>query len=274
MEQRMKRNSNTGTMLVFLTIVLMFVSSSVFGTNGYFRHGYGTHYRSLAGAGVALYLNSMGIANNPAGAVFLGSQLDAGFSIFSPLREYSVMGNPSGFPGTFPLAPGTVESDVKEFFIPYAGVNYALSGSARHAISLALYGNGGMNTKYPVKTFDNPQLEFDPPTGVDLSQLFINLTYAREIFPSHSIGISGILAWQRFKAEGLYAFGGLSSDPGKLTNNGHQSGTGVGLRVGYLGEWFPALSVGASFQTRIKMKKFSEYAGLFAEQGGFDIPAN
>jgi long-chain fatty acid transport protein len=46
------------------------------------------------------------------------------------------------------------------------------------------------------------------------------------------------------------------------------------VRVGYLGEWSKYLSVGASYQTKIWMSKFDEYAGLFAGQGGFDVPAN
>ena len=46
------------------------------------------------------------------------------------------------------------------------------------------------------------------------------------------------------------------------------------MRVGYLGELSEYLSVGASYQTKIWMGQFDEYAGLFAEQGGFDVPAN
>ena len=35
-------------------------------TNGYFAHGYGTHYKGIAGAGVALHLDSLASATNPA----------------------------------------------------------------------------------------------------------------------------------------------------------------------------------------------------------------
>ncbi len=257
-----------GVFTVALVLGLCF--ETAYATNGYFRHGYGMQYRGLAGAGAALYLSPLGVATNPAVLSFLGSQLDIGFSLFNPNREYTVTGNPSGFPFTFPLTPGTVESDSKLFLIPTVGISYSLQGG--NALGLAIFGNGGMNTDYPVKTFDTPQLSFEPPTGVDLSQLFVAATYARRFGKNHAVGISGIFVFQRFRAEGLFAFGGFSSDPSKLTNNEHSNSTGFGARIGYLGE-FGVLSVGGSYQTKFSMSEFDEYAGLFAEQGGFDIPA-
>ena len=34
------------------------------------------------------------------------------------------------------------------------------------------------------------------------------------------------------------------------------------------------MTLGATYQSKTKMSKFSKYAGLFADQGNFDIPAN
>lgn len=248
-------------------------ATSLQATNGYFRHGYGIHYRGLAGAGVALYLSPLGVATNPASAVYLGNQFDIGFSLFNPNRQYTVSGNPSGMPGTFPLAVGTVESESNIFLIPTLGLNYMLP-NGNHALNVAVFGNGGMNTDYQVKTFNNPMLTFDAPTGVNLSQLFGAITYSREIAANHAVGVTAILAYQRFQAEGLFAFGGFSADAQNLTNNDYASSTGFGARIGYLGQWHPMLSVGASYQTKVNMGELKEYAGLFAEQGDFDIPAN
>jgi long-chain fatty acid transport protein len=44
--------------------------------------------------------------------------------------------------------------------------------------------------------------------------------------------------------------------------------------VGYLGDLSDYFSIGASYQTKVWMGKFGSYSGLFAEQGGFDIPSN
>ncbi len=256
---------------LFLVIILFCISSTGYATNGYFRHAYGTQYSGLAGAGAALYLSPFASATNPAAIAFMGKMLDVEFSFFNPNREYTITGNPSGFPGTFPLTPGNVDSDSKLFVIPGLAFSIPLSGG--NAIGLALYGNGGMNTNYDTKTFDNPQLTFEAPTGVDLAQLFVAGTFAKKFGEHQSIGVTGIFAFQRFKADGLFAFGGFSSDPTKLTNNGHATSTGFGARFGYLGE-FGVVSIGGSYQTKISMSEFDEYAGLFADAGDFDIPSN
>ena len=262
--------------MILVLFVLVSLSSTTQATNGYFRHGYGTQYRGMSGAGVALYLNAMGVATNPAMAAYLSSQFDLGFSLFNPNRQYTVGGAPSGYPGTFPLMVGTVESDSKIFFIPNFGINLKLP-AATHAFNLAVFGNGGMNTDYAnTATFDYVNPAYTPPTGVDLSQLFVAATYALEVAPNQSLGVSGIFAWQRFRAEGINVFGdvGFSSDPANLSNNDYATSTGLGVRLGYLGQLHSKLSVGASYQFKIDMSAFDEYAGLFAQQGDFDIPAN
>jgi long-chain fatty acid transport protein len=65
--------------------------------------------------------------------------------------------------------------------------------------------------------------------GVDLSQLIIAPTLAWKFHARHSIGIAPLFAYQRFKAEGLQAFQGLSTSPGNVTNNGYDSSTGWGV---------------------------------------------
>lgn len=173
-------------------------------------------------------------------------------------------GSPSGFPGTFGLAPGTVESASKYFPIPSLGANWKVGEKSSFGISA--YGNGGMNTNYAAPVFGVAS------AGVDMAQMFLAPTYAHRLHPRHAVGLSAILAYQRFEAKGLQAFGLFSSDTDCLTNNKHANSYGAGVRVGYLGELADWLSVGASYQSRISMTKFEKYAGLFADEGGFDIP--
>jgi long-chain fatty acid transport protein len=77
-----------------------------------------------------------------------------------------------------------------------------------------------------------------------------------------------------FEAKGVSSFAAFSSAPARLSDNGVASSFGGGLRVGYLGEWSDFLAVGASYQSKVWMSDFDDYAGLFAEQGGFDIPSS
>jgi long-chain fatty acid transport protein len=233
-------------------------------TDGYFANGYGTNYKAMAGAGVALSLGTQAPATNPAAMAFLGRRFDVGLELFNPNREFSVTGAPSGFPGTFGLAPGRVESGSRYFPIPSLGANWKVGDKGSFGISA--YGNGGMNTSYTAPVFGVA------PAGVEMSQMFLAPTYAYRIAPHHALGVAAILAYQRFKAKGLQAFGAFSSDTDCLTNNGHANSYGAGVRVGYLGELNGWLSIGASYQTRIAMTKLAKYAGLFADRGGFDVP--
>ena len=68
---------------------------------------------------------------------------------------------------------------------------------------------------------------------------------------------------------------GYATNPSdKLTNNQSDWAYGAGVRVGYLGEVHPRLTLGASASSKIYMTHFDEYSELFAESGDFDIPAN
>lgn len=260
-----------------LVIVLVALAVPATATNGYFSHGYGVKYKALAGTGAALYLGPMAAAINPGGMAFVGRKYDISLSIFNPNRSYTVKGDPSMVPGTFGLSPGTYESDSKVFYIPTLSANWLLNDEETIALGLAVYGHGGMNTNYPTATFDPAGMFGNTtPTGVNLNQLFVAPTFSVLLAESHGIGITPIFAWQGFEAKGLQAFGemGFSSEPSLLTNNGSSSSVGYGVRAGYLGEWLGYLSFGASYQSKTFMKKFEDYAGLFAEQGGFDIPSN
>ena len=235
-------------------------------TNGYFAHGYGTHYNGMAGAGAALSLNTMAPATNPASLAFLGKRIDLGLALFNPNRSYSVTGNPSGFPGTFGLTPGSFESGSTTFFIPSLGANFEVGESG--AFGIALYGNGGMNTDWPNEVY------YAGPAGVNLSQMFVAPTFAVKLGEKHGLGLTAIGAVQWFEGRGVGSFAPFSTNPAALSDNGKSYSYGGGFRVGYLGNLSPYFSVGASYQTKIWMSKFDDYAGLFAEQGGFDIPAN
>lgn len=252
---------------VIIVFVFSILTSGLYATDGYLSNGIGVQYKSIAGAGVALKISPLGAATNPASLAFLDSGYDINLSLFNPNREFTVSGNPSGQPTTFGLTPGTVESGSTLFFIPAVAANWSIGDKA--SLGLAFYGNGGMNTNYESAIFYGSD-----PTGVDLQQMFLQPTIAFLLGEKHSIGISPILAYQRFKAEGLEAFGNFSSNPNAITNNDYSSSFGFGARIGYIGELHEMLSLGFSFQTPIKMGKFDDYAGLFAESGGFDIPMN
>lgn len=236
-------------------------------TNGYFGHGYGTKNKGLAGGGVALAQDAMIAATNPAGMVMVGDRMDLGLAIFSPSPRSYTDDNPGVGFVSGPAGFGQ-ESDNDYFLIPHIARNWMLDSDS--SIGLTVYGNGGMNTEYPIGVYAGG---VGGVTGINLEQLFINATYSGKIDSTSSWGVSLIAVYQTFEATGLLPFGGLSSDPTKLTNNGQDTSTGFGAKFGWQGEVSKGLTLAASYQTEMDMSKFDDYAGLFAEQGNFDIPA-
>jgi len=123
-----------------------------------------------------------------------------------------------------------------------------------------------MNTDFSAPLFNTPLPGVPSNAGIDLSQLFIAPTLAYKINADHAIGISPILAYQRFEARGLQEFG--------IADAGYDHSFGGGLRIGYTGKLTDWLTVGATYQSRIYTSRFDRYSGLFAEHGSFDIPSN
>ena len=233
-------------------------------TNGYFSHGYGIKAKGMAGVGIALPQDALAAATNPAGMAFVGNRADFGLDIFMPRRGADIVGNAGPLNGSF-NGDGS-----KTFYIPEFGYNRMIN--PQMSLGVSVYGNGGMNTTYNSSPFAS--IGGSSPAGVDLSQLFIAPTLAYKITPDHSLGISLNLAYQRFSSDGLEPFGGLSSDPSKLSNVGDDTSTGWGVRIGWTGRVSDTVTLGATYQSKTQMSKFDKYAGLYANQGEFDIPAN
>ncbi|BAN34647.1 long-chain fatty acid transport protein [Sulfuricella denitrificans skB26] len=245
-------------------------------TNGYFSHGYGIKAKGMGGAATATASDAMGGANNPASMVFVGDRLDVGIDWFSPKRAASRTGAASAG-GSLDMNEASSSND---FLIPEFGYNMMLG--EKMSLGITVYGNGGMNTDYQNGSAipgtgcggSANVLCGSGSTGVNLEQMIVAPTFAYKVNASNSIGVSPLFVYQRFSAKGLQAFGPLSSDSTKLTNNGHDSSTGWGVRLGWQGKVTDAVTLGATYSPKIDMSKFKRYAGLFAEQGDFDIPMN
>jgi len=247
------------------------VATDAKATEGYFQHAYGVRHKALAGAGAASVEDATGISINPAGLVGIGNQLNMGVSLFSPQRWYDARGGGQA-------ATGKHKSKRRLFAIPTSAYVQQLDGQS--AIAVSIFGNGGMNTTYGRVNHAAPCVGASGilcgtgKTGVDLMQMFLSAAYARKLGDNFSVGIAPIFAVQRFKAYGLQAFTGNSSDFNNLTNRGYSYSYGGGVRVGLLVKPTDTFSIGASYQTKMWMSKFKKYRGLFAEHGDFDIPAN
>lgn len=237
-------------------------------TNGYFAHGYGMKSKGMGGAGVAYAQDAMAAATNPAGITEVNDRVDFGVDMFMPDRTATVYG---------------VERDGNEtasFFIPEFG--YSSKINDKSAWAVVVYGNGGMNTDYKTGIYSTSSAagaaNDQTPTGINLEQLFIAPTYAMKVNDANSIGVSLNLVYQTFSANGLSNFIGFKENNATgtagLTDQGTDSSTGMGLKLGWTSEVNDALTVGLTYQSETKMSKFSKYDNLFANDGEFNIPSS
>jgi len=234
-------------------------------TNGYFLPGYGTNSKAEAGIGIALPQDALTVATNPAGLSDVADALSVGLEIFRPSRGASLVqgGATTEFDG----------NDTKTFYLPEIGFSRRLGD--QWSWGIALYGNGGLDTDYAV----NPFARFAPPgstvakgsAGVNLQQAFLTPAVSYKLGEHQSLGLSLNIAYQRFEAKGVGLFAGFSSDQTTVSNRGFDDSFGAGVRLGWLGH-FDYVTLGATWQSKTKTGKFKKYAGLFADQGGFDIP--
>jgi long-chain fatty acid transport protein len=293
-----------------LATVALVASGAAMATNGYFTHGVGTQSKGMAGTGIGSNADMGAImsASNPALGVFSDDRWEAGLSIFSPRRSYTA--GPSQLNGalidlgggaflpSFTIAQGTIDSSSEYVPIPFVAKNWSLANGGN--ITGSFYGRGGMNTDWDdanasATSFfcDNTGTSPTPVTGpgpycagvagVDLSQAFLAINYSAQVNDNFSWGIGPILAVQMFEAQGIatfspitktFAASGGTSLPTALTNNGHDMSFGWGFGAGMWWGITDRVSFGLSYQSQMSMGEFDDYADLFAEAGGFDIPAS
>jgi long-chain fatty acid transport protein len=275
---------------LYVSLLLIFAAQASQATTGYFASGYGPKSMGMAGATVASPQDALSASNNPAGMAHVGERIDFSLKLFMPIREASLDPTATGLPGTAKVED---ESTRDYFLIPNFGITRQISDKLWAGLSV--YANGGMNTTYKTNIYDQAfaQLNRAPPgtgtglpntgtLGVDFAQVIAAPTLSFKVNNKHTFGLSLLLAAQVFEARGLGDFvpfappGGLASfaSPStKLTNNGHEWSFGAGVRGGWLGQVTDRVRLGASASSKVYMTDFDDYSELFAEQGGFDVPA-
>ncbi|WP_254306076.1 OmpP1/FadL family transporter [Sphingopyxis sp. BSNA05] len=249
---------------LLLASAALCMPSTAQATDGYFVNGVGAKSKGAGGVAIAMPQDAFGIATNPASATVIEHRLDVGFEIFIPDRGSEIIGNQAGLDGVYS------GNDANPFILPEFAYVRPLSDTV--SVGIAVNGNGGMNTDYK----SNPFASFGAtgPAGVNLRQISIAPTIAVEIAEGQSVGVSPHFVVQSFEANGIQPFAANSQNPGAFTNRGEDWAFGAGFRVGYLGSFGDNLRVGAFYQSKVWTTEFDRYAGLFAEQGGFNMPAS
>ncbi|MEN9727138.1 MAG: hypothetical protein RL434_1504 [Pseudomonadota bacterium] len=285
-----RKNLNMIALLIGLLMGGWMAASQAGG--GYFMLGYGPLAKQMAGATTALTGDAFAGSSNPAKWLGAGNRVDIGAEFLMPYRRVERRGA-EGANAVHNFA-NTSAKDV--FILPEAAFSRRIND--RLAVGLTLYGNGGLNTEYrgnngvPGSSGILP----DPTTpggitapdcgnkpanfflgcdklGIDIAQLIVAPGFAYEVAPGHTVGVAPLLTVQRFEAYGLQALAPLSKLPTDFTNRGWDWALGAGVRLGWLGQVAPGLTLGAAWASRVYMDEFEKYDGLLAD-GQLDIPEN
>lgn len=255
----------------------LLLSPGAWAINGYFLLGYGAKQLGLAGAGVALPQDRVVGALNPAGMALLAPGFDVGIGVMHPLRGAEI-----DCRGIGACDREVADSSRREIFaVPTMGYSRRLANGA--TLGVTLYANGGLNSTYDRALYDEAvgritgavrgSTVLVDKLGVDFGQFVIAPSLSNTFGPV-ALGIGPLVQLQRFKAYGFGSFAPLSTAPDSLTDRGSEYLFGGGVRAGAIWTVRPGTRLGVSGSSPIYMEKSVKYNGLFAENGGFDVPAH
>jgi long-chain fatty acid transport protein len=224
--------------------------------NGALPGGNGIQNASMGGASIALPLDAVAAANNPAGMVFVPSSTTLGLQVFRghSSAEYVLPGNHLENRQTEPAPEGGFNWHLDPDLAVGVSISGAGAGSDYGRPALPVPGAGNAKTTLRVA-------EFIP-------------TVAWKPRPDLALGVGLTLARQQFDAQGVIV---PAAVPGRLTplpEHGTQTATGAGLRAGLL--WKPAeqWSFGVNLKSRTPMGKLDGYGRdlLAYSNGRIDLP--
>jgi len=286
----MKRRS--GWLKTASVLSALAFTSTASATTGYFGLGFGAKAMGLAGATVSNPQDSIAASTNPAGMALVGERVDINLRFFSPAKRNAELST-TALGATFDVKD---ESRRNFFMIPNLGFTKQINDQLWWGLSV--YGNGGMNTSYDRNIYDEAFVVLGaalipgPPTpgmvpegtrtglpntgtlGVDLAQAIFAPTLSMKLNQKHTVGASLLIGVQRFSARGLGNFTAFAIPPVTgLTNNDSDWSYGAGVRLGWIGDVHPRVTLGAAASSKVYMTEFDDYDQLFAEKGDFDIPA-
>jgi long-chain fatty acid transport protein len=270
----------------------IFSSGTGYAVDGDLPIGYGTKNKAMGGAGMALPEEAAAVINNPATALAVAGQMQAGLSVFHPRARYSTTeSSNNGENGAFTIGPNALDSKSGYRYLPY----FATSAKVKEntAVAVALYTRAGMNLDFRGGTasFDAdgngvatyPGTYGDGDAKWSTYQIMLDMAYAWQLNEKLSFGITGVLASQSFSVSGIatmapftqtYASSGGAMTPRDLSGNGSDWTYGGGAKVGLHAQLTPAISVGLMYQSKIYMTKINDYSDLLPGGGEFDMPAD
>lgn len=224
--------------------------------NGALPGGNGIKNASMGGASIALPLDAVAAANNPAGIAFVPSSTTLGLQVFNghSSADYALPGNHLENRQTQLAPEGGFNWHLGTEVTVGISVSGAGAGSDYGQAALPVHGAGTAKTTLRVAEFI-PAMAWKPT-------------------PDLALGLGLTLAWQQFDADGVIVPAPVPGGLLPLPGHGNQTATGVGLRAGFL--WKPAAdwSLGMNLKSRARMGRLDGYDRdlLAYSDGRLDVP--
>jgi long-chain fatty acid transport protein len=239
-----------------LALVVAAFHTAAPAVNGALPGGNGIKNASMGGASIALPLDAVAAANNPAGIAFVPSSATLDLQVFS------------GHSSANYVLPGNHLENRQTQMAPDGGFVWHSTPEVTLGISMSGAGAGS--------DYGQPAL---PVPGAGTAKTTLRVAefipaMAWKPTPDLALGLGLTLAWQQFDADGVIVPapvpGGLLPIPG----HGDQTATGVGLRGGLL--WKPTAdwSLGMNVKSRARMGRLDGYDHdlLAYSDGRLDVP--
>ena len=225
--------------------------------NGALPGGNGIKNAAMGGASIALPLDAVAAANNPAGLAFVPSSATLGLQVFR------------GHSSADYVLPGNHLENRQTELAPEGGFNWHFNSAVTFGISISGAGAGS--------DYGQPAL---PVPGAGTAKTTLRVaefipTVAWKPTPDLALGLGVTLARQQFEADGVIVPAPVPGGLLPLVGHGRQTANGVGLRAGVL--WKPVAdwSLGANLKSRARMGRLEGYERdlLAYSDGRLDVPA-
>lgn len=251
----MKRHSAALKAALGLAGLAVHVSS--YAINGAELGGHGVQNTSMGGASIALPLDAIAPANNPAGAVDVPDSAVFDVQLFSGKSSAQY------------VLPGNELHNQQTIAAPEFGIVHHLSPTLAWDLTLATDGSGSdyKQAALPVAGADTAK------SSLKIGELLPTLAWR----PLSNLAIGGSLnvAYESLNVSGVVVPAPVPGGLAPVPSHGTQTATGVGARVGALWNVTPNLALGATFKSRTSMGQLSGYSSdlLAYSNGHLDLPS-
>ncbi|WP_175054183.1 OmpP1/FadL family transporter [Paraburkholderia sediminicola] len=232
------------------------VSPNAHATAGIYLDGYGIHAAGMGGTSVAFPQDVLVTESNPAGMALLGTRFDEDFQAIIG-RVHTTFASPENHLTASPIAPALE-----------GGFNWQVA--PKWTLGVGVDG-AGFASNYGQTLLPNTKAGVAKASFTAFNVL-PTVTY-RPI-PSLSLGLSMVLSWEQFRANGLVA-SGPDGAPIAIPSHGNSSAFGIGFGTGLLWQPIPLVSFGAAYYSKVNYGRLSGYSDdiLAAYGGRIDQPS-